>query len=109
MSQLTKIPTQLFRTFRRSIQSELSFRRLNYSQKPDEPIKVSRKSKFLFVGVFGVAATAFAYYVQKEKEYGKYSFASKLCGQHQLEPNCELVFSLDERTRKSFEKSSCWW
>lgn len=71
MSQLATIPNQILRRFRGSFQSCFLQRRLNYSQKPDEAAKVSRRNKYLFLAFFGVAATAFTYYARKEKEYGK--------------------------------------
>lgn len=70
MSQLVRISNHLFRRCSRgNIQSGSLLR--HYSQATDDGIKVSRKGKYIFAACFGVAATAFALYIQKEKEYGE--------------------------------------
>lgn len=71
MSHLVRFHNQLFSRARFSFRSVLSQRRLNYSQKPETEIKISKKSTYLFVAFFGVVSASFAFYVKKQKDFGE--------------------------------------
>lgn len=48
-------------------------RKLNYTQKTERPdVKVSRRTTYLSTAAICISGLAFAYYVQKEKDYGNF-------------------------------------
>lgn len=69
MSYLIRVSRNIFQKFQVNRSSALIQTQLKYSQKSDE-IKVSRKKTYVYTAFIGVAAAVFAYYVQKEKQYG---------------------------------------
>lgn len=79
MSQLIRYSNRLFGQFSRKA---LLQPKLNYSGQAIKPndIKLSRKKKYIYTAFIAASTIGFAYYVKKEKYYGKYQLILMLMG-----------------------------